>query len=125
MLYQEKKPLSTEARNLRQLRRSAHLTQTELGEIIHRSAPTVCSYEKGDTPIPRKALEILADYFHTSVDSITGQKTEERREDLFDFTNREMRMILGFRQRSKGMQDAIFRLATTPENNGGLHRIEN
>ena len=58
---------------IRDLREDNNLTQKEVAALLHISQATYSRYETGDLDIPHSSLQILADYYHTSVDYLLGR----------------------------------------------------
>lgn len=55
---------------LKELRKEAHLTQRELGEVLGVNQRTYSNYEMGDRDMSPEVLIKLADYYNVSVDYI-------------------------------------------------------
>lgn len=66
---------------IKELRKKAGLTQTQLGKILHVSQGTISSYESGDTPVDAEMLQSIAEYFNVSTDYILN------RDDKADIPN--------------------------------------
>lgn len=58
---------------IRDLREDRDHTQSEIAALLHVSQATYSRYESGDLDIPHSALQILAEYYHTSVDYLLGR----------------------------------------------------
>lgn len=58
---------------IRDLREDHDLTQKEVAELLNISQATYSRYETGTLGIPHSSLEVLADYYHTSVDYLLGR----------------------------------------------------
>ena len=58
---------------IRDLREDRDYKQKEIAELLHISQATYSRYETGDLDIPHSALQILADFYHTSVDYLLGR----------------------------------------------------
>lgn len=58
---------------LRDLRNDAHLTQEQVGELLHTKQSVYWRYEKGRRLLPVDCLIILADLYHVSTDYILGR----------------------------------------------------
>ena len=58
---------------IRDLREDNDKTQTDIADLLHISQATYSRYETGDLDIPHSALQILAYYYHTSVDYLLGR----------------------------------------------------
>lgn len=61
------------ALRIRDLREDRDLTQTEIAALLNVSQATYSRYETETLDIPRSSLEVLADYYHTSVDYLLGR----------------------------------------------------
>ena len=57
----------------RDLREDNELKQRDVAELLHISQATYSRYETGDLDIPHSALQMLADYYKTSVDYLLGR----------------------------------------------------
>lgn len=58
---------------LQDLREDNDLTQQQVADIIGTSRQYYQKYESGIRPIPVERLEILADYYKTSIDYSVGR----------------------------------------------------
>lgn len=58
---------------IRDLREDNDKTQTDIADLLHISQATYSRYETGDLDIPHSTLQILADYYNTSVDYLLGR----------------------------------------------------
>ncbi len=61
------------ALKIRDLREDHDLTQAEIAALLNVSQATYSRYETETLGIPHSALEILADYYKTSVDYLLGR----------------------------------------------------
>lgn len=61
------------ALRIRDLREDNELKQRDVAELLHISQATYSRYETGDLDIPYSALQMLADYYKTSVDYLLGR----------------------------------------------------
>ena len=61
------------ALRIRDLREDNDLTQAEIASLLNVSQATYSRYETETLDIPHSSLEILADYYHTSVDYLLGR----------------------------------------------------
>lgn len=97
-------------KNLRVLRESANLSQTQLGDIIGMSQQSINRYENHDTEPDIKTLSLLADYFETSIDYLVGH-TDIRRKiepvQPYDLNEREAALIEGFRQLTNTQRQGV------------------
>jgi len=63
---------------LEELRKDAHLTQDELGQMLRISKHAVSSYERGKSE-PSDAIKVaMAQFFHVSVDYLLGATRDPR-----------------------------------------------
>ncbi|MDY3766843.1 MAG: helix-turn-helix transcriptional regulator [Lachnospiraceae bacterium] len=58
------------ATQLRILRESNHLTQKDMGHILHVQRQTYCNYEAGIRTPSLDSLVLVAQHFHVTLDSI-------------------------------------------------------
>ena len=58
---------------LRAVRRSAGLSQQQVGALFHSEKSRITHFEKGDSAPPFDVLLALADYFQVSVDWLVGR----------------------------------------------------
>lgn len=58
---------------LRNLREDHDLTQEQIAQYLHTTQRTYAHYEKGDRGIPLETLELLAEYYNTSIDYLVGR----------------------------------------------------
>ena len=58
---------------IRDLREDNDKTQTDIADLLHIIQATYSRYETGDLDIPHSALQILANYYNTSVDYLLGR----------------------------------------------------
>ena len=61
------------ALRIRDLGEDHDFTQAEIAALLNVSQATYSRYESGTLGIPHASLEILADYYHTSVDYLLGR----------------------------------------------------
>ena len=61
---------------IRDLREDRDLTQAEVAALLNVSQATYSRYETETLGIPHSSLEILADYYHTSVDYLLGRTSD-------------------------------------------------
>lgn len=60
--------------NLKNLRKSQHKSQAEVAAAVNISERTYSNYEAGKTEPDIETLKKLADYFHTTIDSLVGHE---------------------------------------------------
>jgi transcriptional regulator with XRE-family HTH domain len=65
------------AENMKWLRKSRSITQTELAEAIGLNRPIIGSYEEGRAEPKIDVLRTMADFFKVSVDQLVGTNLEE------------------------------------------------
>ena len=58
--------------NIKKLRLDKKLTQNEMAQILTTSRSTYNNYERGNAEPNIETLIKLADYFHTTIDSLVG-----------------------------------------------------
>ena len=58
---------------IRDLREDHNLTQAQIAALLHVTQATYSRYETEDLDIPHSSLQILANYYHTSVDYLLGR----------------------------------------------------
>lgn len=58
--------------NLKEIRQKANLTQNDIAKLVGTSQKSISNYEKGLTDPDIPTLIKLADYFHTTIDSLVG-----------------------------------------------------
>lgn len=109
---------------LKDLRKSADLTQEEFGKLIGVSRSTVGMYEQGKREPDFETMEKIADYFNVSLDYLqTGKHSKFHLSDVTDLfygksfyvdsipqTDTERRLVLEFRKADKTTQDIIMRI---------------
>ena len=80
------------AENMKWLRKSRGITQTELAEAIDLNRPIIGSYEEGRAEPKIDVLRTMADYFGVSVDALVG--TELEKEDaVTKAAGRDLRVL--------------------------------
>lgn len=68
---------------IKELRKAAGLSQTQLAKIVNVDQTAVSKWELGKS-FPDMGIAIeLADYFHVSVDSLLGRPDESQNESAF------------------------------------------
>lgn len=65
--------METKRMRLRDLREDSDLTQQQIADILGTTKQYYQKYEKGVHPIPVDRLEMLADFYKTSVDYLLGR----------------------------------------------------
>lgn len=58
---------------IRDMREDGDYTQAEIAALLHVSQATYSRYETEDLGIPHPALQVLADFYQTSVDYLLGR----------------------------------------------------
>lgn len=61
-------------KNLRYLRISSNMTQTDLGDILHVSHQTVSNYERNSRICELDTLIIISEIFNVSIDELLKNK---------------------------------------------------
>lgn len=67
------------AKNIRELRTEAGLSQAKLGKELGYSQQIINAYESGQRVPPTATLEIIAEYFDTSIDILLGKKKRNKK----------------------------------------------
>jgi transcriptional regulator with XRE-family HTH domain len=65
--------------NIAQLRKAAHITQTQLAETLDISQSTMNAYELGDRRVPVSALPTLAKTLGVSLEELMGEPASATR----------------------------------------------
>jgi transcriptional regulator with XRE-family HTH domain len=65
-------------KRLKELRESKELSQEDLGKLVNLSQQTIGHYEVDRAEPKSETLNILADYFHVSVDYLLGRSDIKR-----------------------------------------------
>ncbi len=60
-------------RRIRDMREDADLTQTQIADYLHIAQTVYSRYERGYQTIPLHLLIRLADFYHVSLDYLTGR----------------------------------------------------
>ena len=91
---------------LKELRESSSLSQRELGDRVGLSKSSIGNYESGQRQPDMDTLNLLANYFHVTVDYLMG------RSDIptFDISSEEEQMIRFFRKVQKGKRRLLIEL---------------
>lgn len=76
------KPTNKFQRKLKELRKTNHLTQGELGKILGVGASTISMYENGERMPNYDMLETIADYFNVNMSTLIDNE-EKLREDYY------------------------------------------
>ena len=63
---------------IQDLRTHAHLSQTQISEILHISQRSYSHYETGSRNIPIEMLIRLANYYNTSIDYLVGRTDNKK-----------------------------------------------
>ena len=58
---------------LRDMREDSDMTQAQLAELLHIQQTVYSRYERGVQTIPLEHLLKLADFYHVSLDFLTGR----------------------------------------------------
>lgn len=80
------------AENMKWLRKSRAITQTELAEAIGLNRPIIGSYEEGRAEPKIDVLRTMADYFQVSVDQLVGIELEKD-DAVVKAAGRELRVL--------------------------------
>ena len=68
--------------NLRLLRETLGISQTELGKKIGVARSTICQYESGRREPDNETLQRLADFFNVSVDYLLGREQPVEKQEI-------------------------------------------
>lgn len=78
---------------LKELRKKAGLTQSQLAEKIWVTKATICYYEQSErTPSPEMLIK-LANAFHVSTDYLLGIERKSRHLDISDLDEEEIELL--------------------------------
>ena len=105
---------------LKELRKERNFTQKEVANSCNLTPTCICQLESGSRSPTGTTLIALADFFQVSVDYLLG-----RTDDLgtiaispspaLDLTEREKKLLFGFRRLSKATQDMILRFVASED----------
>lgn len=62
---------------IKELRKKAGMTQTQLGRVVHVSQGTISAWENGEVEIDNEALKALAEFFGVSIDYLLAFDVEK------------------------------------------------
>lgn len=79
-MLQNKGKIFVVNKRLRNLRRGANLTQSELAQVLGVTSATVGKYERGDLEPNNEIILKLADYFHCTTDYLLGRTNKPQYE---------------------------------------------
>lgn len=105
--------------NLKQIRELSGKTQETVANELGISLSTYRSWEQGQRDLNGKKLDMLADYFHVSTDTILGTKhgqpieelTKEARRNTMSLSPDEMQLISLYRQMNDEDKESFIRSA--------------
>ncbi len=63
---------------IRDMREDKDLPQREIAELLACDQSLYSKYERGEREIPLRLMYILADFYETSIDYLTGRTDEKR-----------------------------------------------
>ncbi|MBQ8149686.1 MAG: helix-turn-helix transcriptional regulator [Clostridia bacterium] len=63
---------------LRDLREDLDMTQAQIAEVLHIQQTVYSRYERGYQTIPLEHLIALADFYHVSLDYLTGRTSKKK-----------------------------------------------
>nr|QGT51034.1 transcriptional regulator [uncultured Firmicutes bacterium] len=63
---------------IRDLREDNDLNQEQVAKILHIHQTTYSDYELGNLNVPASVLDILADFYETSIDYLVGRTDEKK-----------------------------------------------
>lgn len=99
--------------NIKELRISKNLSQTELGNIVGVERSAICQWEKGGRQPDIQALWKMADYFGVSVDYLIGRISNPYRDILSPaeiLTDEERKLINYFRVLNPSMRAYVMQM---------------
>jgi len=73
--YNERMDRKSRGERLRRYREEAKLSREQIGELIGVGEKAVGHYETGTNDINVEQLQILADYYHVTMDELVGRET--------------------------------------------------
>ena len=91
--------------NLKKLRETKGITQTELAKELGVVRSTICQYEKGNREPDMETLIKIADYFGVSIDFILDREENLDGSPAPSFNEREGKLLQYFRMLSPALQD--------------------
>ncbi len=113
--------MSEFSKNLKKLRLSKDLTQTQLANVLGLSYSAISMYERGNREPDLETLELIADYFNVDMDFLTGRKEYLSTESVAfriktimkykGITIKDLAKLLG--ENEENLYDYIFK---TPDN---------
>ena len=92
---------------LKDLRESAIISQTKLGQMLDLSQTSIARYETGHAEAPYKVLLWYADYFDVSMDYIYG-RTDQPQGKLYDYQPQSVRERLDRQEDWEQFVEACF-----------------
>lgn len=110
---------------LKEMREYEGLTQEEVAKILKVDRSTYAGWEIGKDIIPLKKLNILANFYHTSLDYLIGRSPtlEEVREIQKINTSIVSHNLKEFRESNHLTQKEFAEILTTSQSN--IHKYEN
>ena len=96
-------------KNLRKLRIDAKLTQQQLADILDTTQQSINKYENHNVEPDIRALTMLADYFHTTIDYLVGHTpiSDTDLSEMLELSKDECSFIQDFRKLSMDEQESI------------------
>lgn len=89
---------------IKDLRKNAHLTQEQLGEILGVQKSIISKYERDDVVnLKRETIKKLADYFKVRPSYILGLTDEP-----IELSEEEKEMVVKFRNADDTVKEAIY-----------------
>lgn len=111
--------------NLKEIREYEGFTQEDVAKILNVKRSTYAGWESGKDPIPLQKLNILANYYHTSLDYLIGKsptKEEIKRVQEID-KSIIAKNIKNLRKEKNLTQEELADKITTSQSN--IHKYEN
>ena len=105
--------MSNFADNLRRLRKSRKLTQTDLADKLGVGRSALSMYELGNREPDFETLETIADFFNVDMDFLVGREKEKTPVELDE---RELDTINRYRRLSEEKQSLVQAFLDTLEN---------
>lgn len=83
---------------LRELREDHDLTQKKLADELYMQVTQYRRYESGERAIPLEIACILADYYHVSLDYLSGRRNIDSEIEPDALKDEERMLLTGFRR---------------------------
>ena len=112
-------------KNLKNLRKSAGVSQAELAKAIGTTQQNINKYENTDCNPSIEILTRLADYFHTSIDYLVGHCDDEYSvKDAFSpgLSENELRVMEEYRRMPEFQQNVLYQAIRIAEQDNNNHK---